>query len=357
MSAGREIKPVELGLDTFGDVTRTDDGKPMLHAQVIRDLVDEAVLADELGIDFIGVGEHHRVDFAVSSPEMVLAAIAGRTQRIRLGSAVTVLSSDDPIRVFQRFSTLDALSNGRAEVILGRGSFTESFPLFGFPLEQYEILFEEKLALYAAVLESDRTGEPITWRGSTRAPLVNLRAYPATEHKKLTTWIGVGGSPESVVRAARYKFPLMLAIIGGDPRRFKPYVELYKQALDRQKASQLPIGVHSPGYVAETDKQAREELWPAYRDMRNRIGAERGWGPTSPAEFEREVEEGSLYVGSPETVAHKIAATVSALGVERFDMKYSAGWLAHDKMMRCIGFYGREVIPRVRSLVAAGHDN
>jgi probable LLM family oxidoreductase len=345
-------KPVELGLDTFGDVTRTEhDGKPLHHAEVIRDVVEEAVLADELGVDFIGLGEHHRADFAISSPEMVLATIAGKTQRIRLGSAVTVLSSDDPIRVFQRFSTLNAVSNGRAEVILGRGSFTESFPLFGFPLDQYEILFEEKLSLYAAALESDHTGEPITWSGTTRGSVKGLRAYPSTDHGRLTTWIGVGGSPESVVRAARYKIPMMLAIIGGDPRRFIPYINLNKQALARVGASELPIGVHSPGYIAETDAKAKEELWPAYRDMRNRIGAERGWGPTSPAEFEQEVEAGSLYVGSPETVAKKIAATVRALGVERFDMKYSAGWLAHEKMMKCINFYGREVMPRVRELL------
>jgi len=353
MNTDRDTKPLELGLDTFGDVTRNADGKPLPHAQVIRDVVAEAVLADELGVDFIGLGEHHRADFAISSPEMVLAAIASRTQRIHLGSAVTVLSSDDPVRVFQRYSTLDALSNGRAEIILGRGSFTESFPLFGFPLDQYEKLFEEKLSLYAAVLESDHTGESVNWRGTIRAPLSGLRVYPPTEHGRLKTWIGVGGSPESVVRAARYGFPLMLAIIGGDPRRFMPYVDLYKQALSQAGKALLPIGVHSPGHIAETDAQAREELWPAYRDMRNRIGAERGWGPTSPAEFEREAEEGSLYVGSPETVARKIAATVSALDVDRFDMKYSAGWLAHDKMMRCIGFYGREVIPRVRELLAA----
>ncbi|MGH9423847.1 MAG: LLM class flavin-dependent oxidoreductase [Thermoanaerobaculia bacterium] len=353
MNIDHDKKPLELGLDTFGDVTRDADGKPLPHAQVIRDVVEESVLADELGVDFIGLGEHHRADFAISSPEMVLAAIASLTKRIHLGSAVTVLSSDDPVRVFQRYSTLNAVSNGRAEIILGRGSFTESFPLFGFPLDQYEKLFEEKLSLYAAVLESDRTGEPVNWRGTVRPPLSGLRVHPPTERGELKTWIGVGGSPESVVRAARYGFPLMLAIIGGDPRRFMPYIDLFKQALSKLGKEPLPIGVHSPGYIAETDAQAREDLWPAYRDMRNRIGAERGWGPTSPAEFENEVEHGSLYVGSPETVAQKIAATASALGVDRFDMKYSAGWLAHDKMMRCIGYYGREVIPRVRELLAS----
>jgi alkanesulfonate monooxygenase SsuD/methylene tetrahydromethanopterin reductase-like flavin-dependent oxidoreductase (luciferase family) len=263
-----------------------------------------------------------------------------------------VLSSDEPVRVFQRFSTLNALSNGRAEIILGRGSFTESFPLFGYPLDKYETLFEEKLSLFAALLEADRTGEPVTWRGTTRASLTGLKAFPSTENGRLTAWIGVGGSPQSVVRAARYGFPLMLAIIGGDPRRFIPYIDLYKQALAQHRVPMLPIGMHSPGYVAESDAQAREELWPAYRDMRNRIGAERGWGPMTGAEFEREIETGSLYVGSPETVARKIAASASALGVQRFDMKYSAGWLAHDKLMACIGLYGREVIPRVRELLS-----
>jgi probable LLM family oxidoreductase len=344
---------LELGLDTFGDVTRTADGQPLPHAQVIRDVVAEAVLADAVGVDFIGLGEHHRADFAVSSPELVLAAIAGQTRRIRLGSAVTVLSSDDPVRVFQRFATLNAVSNGRAEVILGRGSFIESFPLFGYQLDQYEMLFEEKLALFAALLQADRTGEPVTWRGTTRAPLVAQRVFPPTEHGRLTTWIGVGGSPESVLRAAAYRLPLMLAIIGGNPRRFAPYIELYHRALAEHGAPPLPIGVHSPGHVAETDAQAREELWPAYRELRNRIGAERGWGPTSYAEYEREIEAGSLYVGSPETVARKIAATAQALGLSRFDMKYSAGPLAHDLLLHSIELYGREVIPRVRALLGS----
>ena len=348
------MKPyLELGLDTFGDVTLAADGRPLPQAQVIRNVIDEAVLADELGIDFIGVGEHHRADFAVSSPEVVLAAIAGRTSRIRLGSAVTVLSSDDPVRVFQRFATLDAASNGRAEVILGRGSFIESFPLFGYPLDQYETLFEEKLELFAELLEANRAGTAVTWSGTTRASLDAKRVYPPTANGRLTTWIGVGGSPESVVRAARYRMPLMLAIIGGNPLRFAPYVDLYYRALEQLDAEQLPIGVHSPGHVADTDQQARDDLWPAWREMRNRIGAERGWGPTSRMEFDREIEAGSLYVGTPETVAKKIAATASALGLTRFDMKYSAGTLAHDKLMRSIELYGREVIPRVRELLAA----
>lgn len=343
-----EAQALELGLDTFGDMTRGDDGALRTPARVIRDLVDEAVLADEVGVDFIGVGEHHRADFAVSAPDVVLAAVAGRTRRIRLGSAVTVLSSDDPVRVFQRFATLDAISNGRAEVILGRGSFTESFPLFGYPLEKYEELFEEKLDLFAALL----TEQPVTWSGNTRPGLTEQRVYPPTESGALKTWIGVGGSPESVVRAARYGMPMMLAIIGGSPERFAPYVDLYHRALDQLGMSVLPIGVHSPGYVADTDEQAHDELWPDYKIMRDRIGADRGWPPMSMGEFDQEVAAGSLYVGSPETVARKIAATAKTLGISRFDLKYSAGPLPHGKLMRCVELYGTRVIPMVRDMLA-----
>jgi probable LLM family oxidoreductase len=339
---------LELGLDTFGDVTVGENGNPKTHAQVIRDLIEEAVLADELGIDFFGVGEHHRADFAVSAPEVVLAAIAGRTKRIQLGSAVTVLSSDDPIRVFQRFATLDAASGGRAEVILGRGSFTESFPLFGYQLSQYEKLFEEKLDLFAALLKQ----QPITWRGTTRAALTDQRVFPPVESGRLKTWIGVGGSPESVIRAAKYGVPLMLAIIGGDPNRFRPYVDLYHQALNQLGKPVLPIGVHSPGYVADTDEQAREQLWPDYKVMRDRIGAERGWPPMQRAEFDQEADYGSLYVGSPATVARKIVSTAKALSLSRFDMKYSTGGLSHERLKRCISLYGKEVIPLVREMLA-----
>lgn len=341
-------QPLEFALDTFGDVTTDADGNLLPHAQVIRDIVEEAVLADQVGVDFFGLGEHHRDDFAVSSPEVVLAAIATSTKRIRLGTAVTVLSSDDPIRVFQRFATLDAVSRGRAEIILGRGSFTESFPLFGFELRKYEVLFSEKLDLFAELLEQ----EPINWTGETRPALVNQRVYPIVEKPPLKTWIGVGGTPESVVRAASYGLPLMLAIIGGAPSRFRSYVELYHRALAQFEKPLQPVGVHSPGYVAATDEQARDEFWPNYKHMRDRIGAERGWGPMGRDEFDGEIERGSLYVGSPETVARKIAATVKALGVQRFELKYSAGTLPHANMMRCIELYGREVMPRVRDMVA-----
>ncbi|MCC8983020.1 LLM class flavin-dependent oxidoreductase [Bradyrhizobium acaciae] len=340
---------LEFGLDTFGDVTKDAAGVPLSHAQVIRNVVDEAVLADQLGIDFIGLGEHHRADFAISSPETVLAAIAARTQNIRLGSAVTVLSSDDPIRVFQRFATVDAVSNGRAEVILGRGSFTESFPLFGFDLKQYNELFEEKLDLFTELLKQ----EPVTWQGKLRPPLKSQSVYPPIEHGRLKTWIGVGGSPESVVRAAHYDLPLMLAIIGGDPKRFAPYVDLHQRAYQQFGRTPQPIGVHSPGYIAETDAQAREELWPDYKVMRDRIGKERGWPPMGRDEFVAEAEHGSLYVGAPETVARKIAATVKALGASRFQLKYSAGLLPHEKLMKSIELYGSKVVPMVRDMLAA----
>lgn len=338
---------LELGLDTFGDVTASADGGVATHAQVLRDIIDQAVLADECGVDFIGLGEHHRADFAISSPEVVLAAIASRTHRIHLGSAVTVLSSDDPVRVFQRFSTLNAVSSGRAEVILGRGSFIESFPLFGFDLKQYEVLFAEKLDLFAMLAAQ----EIVTWRGTVRAPLTNQKVYPSLEGGPLKTWIGVGGSPDSVARAAHYNLPLMLAIIGGAPERFRPFVDIYHRAFAEKKSAPPPAGVHSHGYVANTDEQAREEYWTDYKGMRDRIGAERGWPPFTQAEFLREIEHGSLYLGSPETVARKIAKTAKVLGLSRFDMKYSAGRLSHAKMMQCIGLYGRKVIPLVRDML------
>jgi probable LLM family oxidoreductase len=345
---GHMSQQIELGLDTFGDVTSDPKGELLPQAQVIRNVIEEAALADRLGIDYFGVGEHHRPDFAISAPEVVLGAIAGRTQRIKLGSAVTVLSSDDPIRVFQRFSTLNAASNGRAEVTLGRGSFIESFPLFGYKLEQYETLFEEKLDLFAALVQQ----EAVTWQGTTRPPLNGQRVFPRVENGPLRAWVGVGGSPESVVRAARHGMPLMLAIIGGDPVRFKPYVDLYHRALNEFGKPSLPVGVHSPGYVADSDEQAREELWPDYKRMRDRIGAERGWPPMNRSEFDREVTHGALYAGSPETVARKIVTTAKALGISRFSMKYSAGALSHDKLMRSIELFGGKVVPQVRSLLA-----
>jgi probable LLM family oxidoreductase len=344
----QEGRPLELGLDTFGDITADESGKPLLHPQVIRDVVEEGVLADQVGLDFIGVGEHHRADFAISAPDVVLAAIAGRTSRIHLGSAVTVLSSDDPVRVFQRFATLDAVSSGRAEVILGRGSFVESFPLFGYELEDYSLLFEEKLDLFVELLRE----EPVTWLGETRAPLNNERVYPPTESGSLRTWVGVGGSPESVVRAARHGLPLMLAIIGGEPRRFTPLVELYKRALEQFEKPPQPIGAHSPGYVAATDQEARDEFWPHYAAMQTRIGRERGWPPMTRAQFDQGAgPDGAIFVGSPETVASKIIRVATELELSRFDLKYSAGTLPHKNMMTSIELYGTKVAPLVRAQI------
>jgi probable LLM family oxidoreductase len=338
-----------FGLHTFGDVTVDAAGELLSQAQVIRNVVAEGALADEVGLDFFGVGEHHRDDFAVSAPDVVLAAIAGQTRGIRLGSAVTVLSSDDPVRVFQRFSTLDAVSGGRAEVILGRGSFIESFPLFGYALEQYEQLFEEKLQLFAEL----RKEGPVTWSGATRAGLHEQTVFPPTAAGGLPTWIAVGGTPESVVRAAQYGLPLMLAIIGGEPLRFAPYVELYHRALRQFGQETLPVGVHAHGYVARTDRQAIDETWPHYEAMHAKIGRERGWPPLTLPQYEAGAgPEGAYFVGSPETVASKIVKVARALGLTRFDMKYSVGSLPHELLMTSIELYGREVAPLVREQLA-----
>jgi probable LLM family oxidoreductase len=334
-----------LGLDTFGDITLGPDGQPQPMDVVLREVVEQAVYADDLGIDFIGLGEHHRPDFAISAPEILLAAIAGRTRRIKLGTAVTVLSTDDPVRVFQRFSTLNALSSGRAEPILGRGSFTESYPLFGQDLADYDQLFEERLDLFARLTRDPQ----VTWSGETRSPLVNQRVYPPL-HQPMT--VGVGGSPESVVRVVRHDLQLMLAIIGGDARRFAPYIDLYHRACAQIGRPVRPVGVHSPGFVADTDEAAQEILWPHYADMFGRIGRERGWPPVTKDRFLAEVQHGALYVGSPETVARKIAATIRALGIQRFDMKYSTGPVPHAQLMACLRLYGERVIPMVRDLLA-----
>jgi probable LLM family oxidoreductase len=341
-------EPLEFGLDTFGDVTVDAEGKRLSGAEVIRNVVEEAVLADRVGIDAFGIGEHHRDDFAVTAPETVLAAIASRTERIKLGTAVTVLSSDDPIRVYERFATLDAVSNGRAEITLGRGSFVESFPLFGYDLDDYETLFTEKLDLFAAV----QTEKPFSWQGTFRTPLENADVYPKTESGAIRTWIGVGGTPESVIRAARYRFGLMLAIIGGDPARFAPYAELYRRALAELGAPELPIGAHSPGFIADTDDEARELLFPYFKAQRDRIGRERGWPPATRPQFDAEVADGAVFAGSPETVAAKIARTAQTLGLSRFDLKYSNGAMPHEHLMHAIELYGTEVVPRVRKLLA-----
>jgi probable LLM family oxidoreductase len=337
-----------FGLDTFGDVSAGSDGAPVSQAETIRQVVAEAELADTVGLDFFGVGEHHRPDFAVSAPDVVLAAIAGRTDRIRLGTSVTVLSSDDPIRVFQRFATLDAVSGGRAEVTLGRGSFTESFPLFGLSLDDYEVLFSEKLDLFAQLLKE----EPVTWEGTVRPPVEGIEAFPRTEDG-LAAWIGVGGTPESVVRAASYGLPLVLAVIGGSPEQFVPLVDLYHRALEHYGHPSLPVSMHSPGHVAATDELAREQLYPHQAAAFTKIGRERGWGPYTPAQFEAGAgPTGALFVGSPETVAQKVAWAMRTLGLSRFQMKYAVGSLPHEERMESIRLFGTEVVPRVRELLA-----
>ena len=337
-----------LGLDTYGDVPEDDSGVPVTQAAAIRQVIDEAVLADELGVDVIALGEHHRPEYSISTPETVLAAIAARTSRIKLASGVTVLSSDDPVRVFQRFATVDAISHGRAEVILGRGSFTESFPLFGYDLSDYDVLFEEKIELFAKLLDE----KPVTWTGTTRAALDHADVFPKTESGRLDTWVGVGGSPQSVVRTARYGLPLMLAIIGGSPERFAPYIDLYRRAADQLGTVAYPVGMHSPGFIADTDEQAKELYYPTYKVMRDRIGALRGWPPLRRSEFDSEVADGSLYIGSPETVARKIARAAGALNVGRFDLIYTAGAQPVSARMRAVELFGSRVIPMVRDILA-----
>jgi probable LLM family oxidoreductase len=340
---------LQIGLDTFGDVPVDSTGAPVSHAVAIRQVVDEAVLADQLGIDVIALGEHHRPEYSITTPETVLAGIASRTSRIRLASGVTVLSSDDPVRVFQRFATVDALSNGRAEAILGRGSFTESFPLFGYDLSDYDVLFEEKLDLFVKLLDE----KPVTWNGTTRPALSSADVFPHTESGRLTTWVGVGGSPQSVVRTARHGLPLMLAIIGGPADRFAPYVDLYKRAAEQLGTVAHPVGMHSPGFVADTDEEAKEAFYPAYKVQRDRIGALRGWPPLRRSEFESEIVNGSLYVGSPDTVGRRIGEAVKTLGVGRFDMIYTAGAQSIDARMRNVELFGVKVMPMVREIAAS----
>lgn len=343
---------VSLGLDTFGDITTDASGALQPAHVVLREVVEQGVAADAAGVDHFGVGEHHRDDYAVASPETVLAAVAARTRRITLGSSVTVLSSDDPVRVYQRFATLDAISDGRAEITVGRGSFTESFPLFGQDLADYEVLFEEKLDLLARLA----TERPVTWQGTTRAGLTAVQVHPTTARGGLPVRVGVGGSPQSVVRAARHRLPLVLAVIGGEPARFRPYVDLYRRAvaeLHGPDAEVPPVGVHSPGFVADTDEAARDLLFAHFKANRDRLGRERGWPPVTRDDFEAEARTGALFVGSPDTVAARVADTVRTLGVQRFDLKYANGPVPHEHLMHAVRLYGTEVAPRVRRLLAA----
>ena len=336
-----------FGLDSFGDIVADKDGKLMSGAASIRQVVKEAKLADKLGIDTFALGEHHREEYAISSPDTVLAGIATVTKNIKLSSAVTVLSSDDPVRVYQRFATVDALSNGRAQIILGRGSFTESFPLFGFDLRDYEKLFEEKFDLFSHV----RKEKPVTWSGTMRPSLDAADIFPKTERGTIETFVGIGGSPQSVVRAAAYDIPPIFAIIGGSPDRFKPYVELYHRSAKEFGNKPHPVGIHSPGYIADTDEEAVKKAFPLFKSAMDKIGVSRGWQPMSYEHFKQEVEHGSMYVGSPETVAKKIAAALTVVGATRFDLVYGFGPVPAEARLKMVELYGKKVIPRVKELL------
>jgi probable LLM family oxidoreductase len=343
---------MELGVYTFAELSPDPaTGRAVDAARRLRDLVEEMELADEVGLDVFGVGEHHRPDFAVSSPAVALAAGAARTQRIRLTSAVTVLSSDDPVRVFQDFATLDGLSGGRAEIMAGRGSFVESFPLFGYDLDDYDELFAEKLELLLTLRDAER----VTWSGRHRAPIEGLGVYPRPVQQPLPVWIAVGGTPQSVVRAALLGLPLAVAIIGGAPERFAPLVELYRDAAREggHDPATLPVSINSHAYVADSSQRAADEFFPAYAAMMTRIGRERGWPPMTRPQFDQlRSPRGALVVGSPQEVAEKILFQHELFGHDRFLAQMSVGTLPHAQAMRAIELLGTEVAPVVRAEVA-----
>jgi probable LLM family oxidoreductase len=340
----------EFGLDSFMAVTVGLDAEPIGGDQVVRDTVEEAVLAEQVGIDSFNIGEHYRDDMMDSAAHVVLAAIAGRTERIRLGTAVTVLSTQDPVRLYNNFATLDAVSGGRAQLILGRGSAIESFPLFGYDLREYEEIFEEKLELFVKLLG----GGAITWSGKYRPLLTDVVLTPPVVAGQLPTWVGSGGSPDSVVRAARYGLPLMLAVIGGRPERFRALVDLYRRALaEYGHPTDLPVGLHTLGYVATTDEEAIDTQWPYWLQTFDRASRERGWRPPTRAQFDTEIAHGAMFVGSPETVAQRIARVMRALDVDRIDLHYGVGQVPAGQRRQSIELLGREVFPRVRELLKA----
>jgi probable LLM family oxidoreductase len=341
---------MELGLYTFGELTPDPvTGRAITPAERLRDLVEEVEFADRLGLDVFGVGEHHRPDYIVSAPAVVLAAAAARTERIRLTSAVNVLSSDDPVRVFQQFSTLDLLSGGRAEIMAGRGSFVESFPLFGYDLHDYDELFAEKLDLLLAVRDVER----VSWSGSHRAPIDARGVYPRPLQDPLPVWIAVGGTPESAVRAGMLGLPMALGIIGGLPERFAPFAEMHRRAAEESGHGRLPLSINSHGYVAETSQEARDDAFPPYALMMNRIGRERGWPPMSRPDFDASTTlRGANFVGSPQDVVDKILFQHEIFGHDRFLLQITVGAMPHDKVMRAIELFGAEVAPAVRAEVA-----
>ncbi|MGM1022396.1 MAG: LLM class flavin-dependent oxidoreductase [Bacillota bacterium] len=343
---------MEIGISTFVETTPdTQTGEVISHAQRIREVVEEIVLADRVGLDVYGVGEHHRKDYAASAPAVILAAAASQTQRIRLTSAVTVLSSDDPVRVFQDFATLDSISNGRAEIMAGRGSFIESFPLFGYDLDNYDELFDEKLELLLKIRDSEK----VTWKGGHRPAINNLGVYPRPVQNPLPVWIGSGGNQESVVRAGLLGLPLVLAIIGGSPVQFAPLVELYKKAAAHagHDASILPVASHSHGFIAENTELAANKFFPSTQQSMNVLGRERGWGPYTRSSFDAARSfEGALYVGDPNTVAKKIIHLRKQVGITRFLLHVPVGTMPHDDVMRAIELLGTEVAPRVREEIS-----
>lgn len=343
-----EAPEFEFGLDTPAYVSLDQAGHPVDGDVVIRNTVEEGVLADSVGIDSFNISEHYRRDFMDSAGHVILAAIAGRTEFIRLGTAVTVLSTQDPVRVYTEFATLDAVSNGRAQLIVGRGSLTDSFPLFGFSLSDYEQLFEEKLDLFMRLVRE----QPVTWSGTFRPALTDQYLNPPLAEGHLPTWVGVGGSPDSAVRAARHGLPMILAAISGPPSRFVPYVELYRRALNKHGYPALPVGVHSHGYIGRTDEEAVDIQWPHWRDIFDSRATERGAARPTKSQFLNEIATGSLFVGSPETVATKLAAVIRLLGLSRIDLAYALGSVPHEQRMETIERYGREVIPRVRELLS-----
>jgi len=342
---------MQIGVYTFADTTRDPrTGHLVSAAQRLRDLVEEMELADQVGLDVFGVGEHHRPDYAVSAPAVVLAAGAERTKTIRLTSAVTVLSSDDPVRVFQDFATLDLLSGGRAEIMAGRGSFIESFPLFGYDLEDYDTLFEEKLDLLLKIRDNER----VTWSGTTRAPLQNLAVLPRPLQEKLPVWIAIGGTPQSIVRAGTLGLPMALAIIGGAPERFAPLVQLYRNSSIQagHDLASLQVGINSHAYLADDSKRAMDEFFPSYADSMTRIGRERGWPPTTREQVEASRgPRGALFVGSPQEVIDKILFQHTLFGHTRFLAQVGVGTLPHDKVMHAIELLGTVVAPAVRRAI------
>lgn len=338
---------IQFGIDTFGDLAYDDNTKELLsYEQSLRHIIEEVKLADQLGIDVVALGEHHREEYSISAPDTVLAALSQVTDRIILGTGVTVLSSDDPVRVYERFATLDALSNGRAQIMVGRGSFTESFPLFGYDLQDYNELFEEKLEMLTELLKN----EPMTWEGTFTQSLDNIQVYPKLS-KRLDVHVGVGGSPESIVRAAKYGLPVMIAIIGGEHKRFNPYINLYQRAAKQFNQPNHPVGIHSHGVIANTDEEAFDIAWKYYSKAHAILGKERGWPTMTKDRFKYEVDFGAYFVGSPEKVAQKMAKVIKEMGIGRFDLIYGMGGQLQADRYQTIRLYGEVVIPRVKELL------